>query len=153
MSSVPLTSTFTLRPGQAEDQPVIRALVRQEWLDPTSLDWRNFLVAEDARGRVLGIGQVKPLPGVRELGSLVVVPEYRAQGVGAALIHALLAREQGPLYLLCGDHRVPYYRKFGFHIIGWRDAPWPIRAKLLLPLAFRLFGVRVVAMRRLPAVV
>ena len=148
-----LPSTYHLRPARAQDQPTIRALVRQEWLDPTSLDWRNFLVAEGEGGRVIGIGQVKPLPGARELGSLVVVPEYREQGVGAALIHALMAGEKGPLYLLCGDHRVPYYQKFGFQVIGWRDAPWPIRAKLLLPLAFRLFGVRVVAMRRLPAVV
>ncbi len=137
-----------IRPGRAEDRSIIRRLIRQEGLDPTSLNWRNFLVAEDPAGRVIGIGQVKPLPGARELGSLVVVPEYRQQGVGAALIHALLAREKGPLYLLCGNHRVPYYQKFGFRPIGWRDAPWAIRAKLLPSLAFRLFGVRVVAMKR-----
>ena len=145
---MPFTPTFGLRPAQAEDQTTIRALVRQERLDPTSLHWRNFLVAEDAGGRIVGIGQVKPLPGARELGSLVVVPEYRQQGVGAALIQTLWAREKGPLYLLTRDRRVPYYQKFGFRPIGWRDAPWAIRAKLLPALAFRLFGVRVVAMRR-----
>lgn len=39
-------------------------------------------------------------------------------------------------------------QKFGFHPIGWRDARWAIRAKLLLPLVLRLFGVRVEAMER-----
>ena len=150
---MPLTPPFGIRPAQAQDQQTIRALVRRERLDPTSLDWRNFLVAEDSNGRVIGIGQVKPLPGARELGSLAVVAEARRQGVGAALVHALLTREKGSLYLLCGDRRVPYYQKFGFHTIGWLDAPWAIRAKLLLPLAFRLFGVRVVAMQRHPSVV
>ena len=150
MSLIP---TFDIRPAQTEDQATIRALVRQERLDPTSLDWRNFLVAEEAGGRVVGIGQVKPLPGARELGSLVVIPDTRQQGVGAALIHALVAREKGSLYLLTRDHRVPYYQKFGFRPIGWRDAPWAIRAKLLPALAFRLFGVRVVAMGREPSVV
>lgn len=147
-----LSPSTRIRPARADDAATIRALVRSESLDPTSLDWRNFLVAEDEGGQIVGIGQVKPLPGARELGSLVVVPAWRGRGVGAAIINALMARETGPLYLLTRDTRVPYYARFGFRVAGWRDLPWVIRGKLLIPQLFRLFGIRIVAMKRMPAV-
>ena len=35
-----------LRPAVAADQPLIRQMVRAEDLDPTSLHWSHFLVAE-----------------------------------------------------------------------------------------------------------
>ena len=39
------TARFALRHARAEDAATIRALVRQEHLDPTTLQWPNFLVA------------------------------------------------------------------------------------------------------------
>ena len=138
----------TIRRATEDDAATIRALVKAEHLDPTSLKWPNFLVAQDDIGRIIGIGQVKPLPGARELGSLVVVPEWRERGVGAALIHALMAQETGDLYLVCRDTLAPYYRKFGFCEIGWRDMPWVLRAKLGLAQVGRLFGIRGAVMKR-----
>lgn len=143
-----LAPPIQIRRATAADDATIRTLVRRERLDPTSLHWQNFLVAADEGGRVVGIGQIKPLLGASELGSLVVVPEWREKGVGAALIHALMDQTEEPLYLLCRDTRAPYYRKFGFVEIGLRDAPWAIRAKLLAGRLLRLLGARVVAMRR-----
>ncbi|MFN8483325.1 MAG: GNAT family N-acetyltransferase [Anaerolineae bacterium] len=138
----------SIRRATEADAATIRALVRAERLDPTTLKWPNFLVAEDDAGRIVGIGQVKPLPGARELGSLVVVPDWRERGVGGALIRALVAQESGALYLVCRDTLAPYYRKFGFRDIGWRDMPWALRAKFGLGQIGRLLGYRGAFMKR-----
>ncbi|MFN8498569.1 MAG: GNAT family N-acetyltransferase [Anaerolineae bacterium] len=139
---------MSIRRATAADEPTIRALVRAEHLDPTTLKWPNFLVAQDNAGRIVGIGQIKPLPGARELGSLVVVSDWRERGVGGALIRALMAPERGDLYLVCRDTRAPYYRKFGFREIGWRDMPWVLRAKFGMGQIGRLFGIRGAIMKR-----
>ena len=134
-----------LRPATAEDADTIRHMVRAERLDPTSLDWRHFLVAE-VDGHIIGIGQIKQHPGCQELGSLVVRPGYRRQGIGAGLIEALEARAGRPLYLMCRDRMAPYYERFGYEVIGLRAMPGFLRLKWLPTLLFRLFGVRVLVM-------
>ena len=139
--------TFHLRRARADDQATIRALVRGERLDPMTLDWPNFLVAEDDGGRLIGIGQIKPLRGARELGSLVVVPDWRERGVGAALIRALMADEPGPLFLVCRPMRVPYYRKFGFREIRLGEAQGALWVKAALIRVAGLVGVRGAVMR------
>ena len=70
-------------------------------LDPTTrLHFEHALVAE-VDGEVVGVGQIKHHPGCQELGSLVVLPEYRRQGIAAQLIAALEAEAERPLYLIC----------------------------------------------------
>lgn len=138
---------FHIRRARADDQATIRALVHGEHLDPMTLDWPNFLVAEGDGGRVVGIGQIKPLRGARELGSLVVVADWRERGVGAALIHALMADEPGPLFLVCREGRVPYYRKFGFREIGLGETQGALRVKAALMRAAGLVGLRGAVMR------
>jgi N-acetylglutamate synthase-like GNAT family acetyltransferase len=122
-------STF-IRPARAADQSAIRAIVHAARLIPRNLDWQRFLVAEED-GRVVGVGQVKPHnDGSRELASLAVLPECQGQGIGGALIEALLARESGAVYLMCMDRLEPYYQRFGFRRLG--------RAEL--PVSFRFVG-------------
>ena len=119
-----------IRPAQAADQPAIRAIVCAAWINPCDLDWQRFLVAEE-QGRVVGVGQVKPHgDGSRELASLAVIPERQARGIGGALIDALLAREPGPVYLMCMDRLERYYERFGFRRLARAD----------LPPSFRLVG-------------
>ena len=119
-----------IRPAQAADQPAIRAIVCRARINPLDLDWRRFVVAEES-GRIVGVGQVRPhRDGSRELASLAVIPGRQAQGIGGALIYALLARQPGPVYLMCMDRLEPYYRRFGFRRLA-RDE---------LPPAFRLIG-------------
>ena len=119
---------FRIRPARMDEQSIIRSLIRREHLDPLNVHWQNFLVAENAQG-IIGIAQIKPYPGGRELGSLVVAPQHRRSGVGAALIRALLAREAGPLLLFCVSFREAYYAKFGFHRAGIRELPAAFRFK------------------------
>lgn len=139
---------ITIRPARREEARTIRRMVRGAGLDPTSLHWPNFLVAEDA-GRIVGLGQVKPYWGGRELGSLVVLRAYRGRGIGGALIRALIEREPGELCLLCRDRLEPYYARFGFRRVGWRELRGVIRLKYVFSQSFRLLlRIRIIAMKR-----
>jgi N-acetylglutamate synthase-like GNAT family acetyltransferase len=133
---------FTLRDATAADQATIRTMVRAAHLNPTRLDWPNFLVAEHVGpegAQTVGIGQLRPHDGgVLELASLVVDEAYQGQGIGRALVHALIARAGGPLYLYCEGHNETYYQQFGFRTLTrLADVPRPIR---FMPRLFRLIG-------------
>lgn len=137
---------WSLRPARAADAPTIRALVRGERLDPTQLRWQQFLVAE-AAGTIVGVGQLRRYGAVQELGSLVVVPPWRGQHVGQALVRALVAQRSGPLYLECASARAPYYERLGFRRLPWYRVPWPLKAKFALSFLFGKLAGGVTAMR------
>ena len=140
--------SITIRNARLEDSATIKRIVRAAGLDPMSLHWPNFLVADRA-GRIIGIGQVKPYPGARELGSLAVLKAYRGRGVGSMIILALIERETGDLYLLCREALEVYYEPFGFRRAGWRELRGMVRRKYVFVQLFRLlFRVNVIAMRR-----
>ena len=145
-----MSESYTIRSATAGDEATIKALIRRERLDPFNVHWQNFLVAEDAKaGRIVGIGQVKPFHSGRELGSLVVVAEWRENGVGGAIIRALIEREHGPLVLFCLAFRESYYAKFGFRHCGLRDLPGELRVKYALGTIFtRLARYHLIAMKR-----
>jgi N-acetylglutamate synthase-like GNAT family acetyltransferase len=145
-----MPDAFTIRPARAADEAAIKALIRAEHLDPLNVHWENFLVAEDAgAGRIVGIGQVKPYRSGRELGSLVVVSDWRQNGVGGAIIRALIERERGPLLLFCLAFREPYYARFGFRRCGLRDLPGEFKLKYAMGTIFtRLVGRRLIVMQR-----
>ena len=144
-----MTEPFAIRPARADEQAHIRSMIRAEQLDPMNVHWENFLVAEEDN-RIIGIGQIKPYPGARELGSLAVVKRKREQGVGAAIINALIEREQGGiLYLFCLEFREPYYGKFGFKRAYMRDLPRSLKFKYAFGWIFtRVFGYKMIAMKR-----
>jgi amino-acid N-acetyltransferase len=120
----PLPDGISIRPAVAADDPAIRAIIRTEGLNPLGLHWRNFLIAEDAQRRIVGIGAVKPHgDGSRELASIAVLPEWRGRGVANAVIDALIARERNPLYLTCRNTMVAFYERFGFRRIGTEEMP------------------------------
>lgn len=136
---------LNIRPATKQDDATIKQMVSKEHLDPTSVKWQHFLVAE-RDGKIVGIGQVKEYPGCQELGSLVVLPEYRGRGIAGELIKALEARAGRPLYLTCRDRMQHYYERFGYQRIPILKAPRPILVKLLFTRLFLVFGVRIVLM-------
>jgi N-acetylglutamate synthase-like GNAT family acetyltransferase len=116
-----------IRAATEADQATIRAIIRAAQLNPMSLDWPRFLVAEDG-GEIVGIGQVKPHgDGSRELASIAVIPSHQRGGVGKQIIRALLAREAGPLYLMCMAHNETYYQQFGFRQVAPDEMPAVLR--------------------------
>jgi N-acetylglutamate synthase-like GNAT family acetyltransferase len=141
-------SDVSIRRATADDQELIRQMVRDENLDPTALNWPNFHIAEHG-GQIVGIGQIRPYPRCRELGSLVVKQEYRQQGVGALLVRSLLEQETGDVYLECLHHNETYYARFGFVRLAWWRVPMPLKLKVLLGnlIGRPLMGIRVVAMK------
>jgi amino-acid N-acetyltransferase len=123
--------------------------VKDEQLDPTALHWSHFVVAEHD-GEIVGIGQVRPYPRCRELGSLAVRKDYRVQGVGSMIVRALLEKEKGDVYLECEAFNEGYYVRFGFERISWYRAPYPLNLKTGLGGAFiRIFyRSQIIAMKR-----
>jgi N-acetylglutamate synthase-like GNAT family acetyltransferase len=120
-------------------------MVFAEHLDPTSLKWQNFLVAE-TEGIIVGIGQVRMHRGCRELGSLVVLKGYRGHGIAGRIVAELERTSGYPMYLLCESKMEGYYTGHGYRVIGWRAAPTVLKMKLLPTFLFRLFGIRVLIM-------
>ncbi len=114
---------YAMRPAVQADQPAITAIVRAAGINPLSLHWQRFLVTEEG-GRIIGLAQMKPhWDGSRELASLAVVPERRGNGIGSALVRALLAGERGPIYLTCREPLESYYARFGFCRLVNREMP------------------------------
>jgi N-acetylglutamate synthase-like GNAT family acetyltransferase len=142
---------IVIRPATAADAYAIKAIVRAAWLNPFDLDWPRFVVATWGPDTI-GVGQVKPhRDGTRELASIAVVPEWQGQGVGGAIVRALLAREPGPIYLMCNAHRESYYRRFGFRRLGRAAMPAYFRRFVLLAPLIRLITlnrVRLIVMGR-----
>jgi N-acetylglutamate synthase-like GNAT family acetyltransferase len=141
---------LTIRVATEADQAMIRRLIKEAHLNPMSLDWPNFVVAEE-EGAIVGVGQVKAhKDGSRELASIAVVPARQGQGIGRALIVTLLAREAGNvLHLTCRRDLQGYYERFDFRRL--EAAEYPRFFKRVVPLVnlvMRMFGTRILVMRR-----
>ena len=106
---------ITLRPATANDQNVIRQLIKEGEINPFGLDWRRFIVAQDANGVVVGCGQLKPHgKHTIELASIAVTRSYRKQGISRQIITYLQMQHTPPIWLMCGSHLEPFYELFGF---------------------------------------
>jgi N-acetylglutamate synthase-like GNAT family acetyltransferase len=147
------TSTnHTLRPATAADAEIIHQIISNEHLNPMSLNWERFVLAQDDAGNVIGCGQIKPHgDGTFELASIAVVPEWRGRGVARRIIEHLLEQHPGRLYLTCRDVLEPLYQKFGFVTVG-RDemTPYFLRLSRLANLFTSLLrrSERMLVMRR-----
>jgi N-acetylglutamate synthase-like GNAT family acetyltransferase len=146
----PTPGPVTIRPATEADQATIRRLIREANLNRMSLRWPTFVIAE-VDGAVVGIGQVKTHGGgTSELASIAVVPGRQGEGIGSAIIKALLAREpDGVLYLTCRNTLQSYYERFDFRAIEPGDYPGYYRRLLpLVNLIAGRFGMRILLMRR-----
>ena len=130
-----------IRRADADDQFAITAIVRAARNNPRDLDWQRFLLAQWGQD-IIGVGQVKlHLDGSRELASIAVVPEWQGNGVGGALIRALLSRETGPLHLMCNGDREQYYERFGFKRLDRPAMPPYFRRFMLIAPVLKLLSL------------
>jgi N-acetylglutamate synthase-like GNAT family acetyltransferase len=139
-----------IRTATEADQPTIRRFVKEARLNPMSLNWPNFVIAEDDN-EIVGVGQVKAHgDGTRELASIVVAPARQGHGIGSAVIKNLLARNPAAvLHLTCRSELQSYYERFGFRLLS-RAAYPPYFARMipLVNLVGRFAGMRILVMRR-----
>jgi amino-acid N-acetyltransferase len=141
---------YTIRPATEADQPTIRRMIREAGINPMNLKWSNFLVAEEDRA-VVGIGQVKIHgDGSSELASMAVLRERQGEGIGSAIITALIAGQGGrTLHLTCRRELEGYYKRFGFERVERPD--YPAYFARLLPVVnvfARLARTQIILMRR-----
>lgn len=108
---------------------VIQQLVASVDGDLYEINIQEFLVAEDASGVILGCGRLRPYPEFCELASLAVTQSVRTQGLGRAIVEGLLDLYAGEVYLVCEDHLVEFFRRFGFRLIPQEDMPDGLRPK------------------------
>ena len=110
---------MNIRAATAADQSTIHRIIHDANINPMSLDWRRFVVAEaEEDGRVIGVGQVKEhSDGSRELASIAVIPEWRGRGIADEIIRALLKQQDGTVYLTCRDSLESFYTRYGFYSI------------------------------------
>jgi predicted GNAT family N-acyltransferase len=96
---------------------------------PVELEWDEFdvtsehAVATDASGEVVGTARLVPVSANEcRIGRMAVLAAHRGQGVGAAMLEALLqrARERGErqVVLHAQMHAAGFYRRFGFEPHG-----------------------------------
>ncbi len=114
---------WQVRPARLYDLPAIEALVAAAGGDREELREDQFLVAEDDDGAILGCGRLKPYASFVELASLAVGEQTRASGVGREIVTRLVAWGQRPLYLICEDDVVDFFRRFGFGLIPISKIP------------------------------
>ena len=114
-------TTAAFAPGQPPDQiPNEARLIDDLRLCPAWLPALSLVAvtpAGEVIGHVLGTrGHVGPHP-VLAIGPLAVRPDRQQNGVGSALMHAVLGAADAlgePLAALLGDPA--YYRRFGFEL-------------------------------------
>lgn len=110
-------ATWQVRQARPGDLPAIEELVASVGGDLENLEAEQFVVALDSEQRVIGCGRLKPYPGFCELASIAVKDAWRVSGVGQAVVSQLLRSHQGPVYLICEDDVVDFFRRFGFDLI------------------------------------
>jgi predicted GNAT family N-acyltransferase len=104
---------------------VRRAVFIEEQRVPEALEWDDWdarsvhVLAQAPTGEPIGTGRLLPDGFV---GRMAVLREWRAQGVGSALLRELLAlaREQGcdAVRLNAQTQAIPFYARFGFEAQG-----------------------------------
>ena len=148
---------IVFRRASEQDQPAIRELVHGERLNPTGINWPNFLVAA-VGGRIIGAAQVRNhTDGSRELGSLVVAREKRGHGIASRMIDALLADEREPVWMITPASHARIYARWGFEEIEPSAAPVEVRFNYRMGRLARIISFfkrqprrRLVILERLP---
>jgi len=118
------TSTISYLDAKSEDMIAITDLINSVHGDDRNLDHRQFIVAKDLEKIVGCIRTIQVESDCKEMASLVVLPEYRKQGIGSTLVDLILKKDLSrPLYLVCHREKIPLYTPHAFHEVGVQKIP------------------------------
>lgn len=107
---------------QCFSTPWTQAMLEEELYNPCAC----FIVAEGEGGSLLGYAGLHVAADEGYIDNIAVLPEYRRQGVGAALLGAFLAFGQAHLAFLTLEVRpsnqpaIAFYQAHGFQQVGRR---------------------------------
>jgi predicted GNAT family N-acyltransferase len=92
---------------------------------PPDLEWDGLdaacehVLALDTDGRAIGTARLTP---EHAIGRMAVLSTWRGRGIGAAMLHALIARAQAQHWQHVSLHAqvaaIGFYQRFGFHCHG-----------------------------------
>lgn len=109
---------IVIRKARLQEDKAIRALVLSERMRPIDLKPENFLLAVKD-DEIIGTVQMRRHPdGTRELGSLVVAPAWRRQGIATRLVDELLKNERQSVYAIAARAQWTRYARWGFERVA-----------------------------------
>ena len=126
-----LSCEFSISRAKKEDAMKIRKLIYEESLHPFGLDWRNFLVVKK-NDEIIACGQLRSHGNVDELSSLIVVSNYRRQGIGLILANRLIEQSKTSIYLSGKVELESFYCQLGFNRVNWFNLPTNIKFEFSL---------------------
>ncbi len=94
------------------------------WLSrhPPKSDWINYWVVESA-GKIKACAKWAHFESYSELQQIYVMPNWRSQGLGAALVERCISQTQQPVYVISDRQHRRFFSRFGFVVIEWDDLP------------------------------
>lgn len=141
---MPAAASITLRPARTQDVPAVRELVRplaerRVLLQKEAVAFyeaiQEFVVAEDADGRLAGFGALHVMwEDLAEVRTLATSPAARGHGVGGRMIEELLARAArlGVGRVFCLTFEVAFFARHGFAVMENQETIEPeVFAELL----------------------
>ncbi len=130
MSSMPDPSDYRIRRADwRRDRDALRRVRLDVFVNeqgvPESLEWNDqdaaavHLLALDGAGRPIGTARLLP---TGQIGRMAVLPEWRGQGVGSALLREILAIAADcgypDIFLNAQTSALPFYLRAGFLPVG-----------------------------------
>lgn len=105
--------SITIRPAKDNDNPALKQLLLKLDLYYSTLEMKDFWVAED-QGKIVGAVQLQEHDNFIFLGSLGVLPDQQKHGLAKALLNKVLpgCKKDIYLYTIIPD----FFKKFGFSV-------------------------------------
>lgn len=125
-----MSASWQVGPSLTRDLDQIEELIVSVGGDQDQIDTNQFTIARDPNQQIIGCARLKPYPGFVELASLAVSDQWRGSGVGREIIDQLLQEHQGPIFLVCEDHLINFFREFGFDLIPTSEMLPGLESKL-----------------------
>jgi amino-acid N-acetyltransferase len=146
MRNVTSYQAILVRRARGCDVQEIETLLSTEDLDRSAFILEDFLVAEALAGGFAGCARLKSYSDCVELSSVAVHPMYRGQGIGSAIVAALLEHAAVPaIYLVCEPKETAFFARFGFQVLCRAHVPPMLLPKLF---AYEAKVGTMVAMKR-----
>ena len=122
---------ITYKVAKQDDLQKILDLLKSVRGDTRNIRVNQLVVAKEGND-IVGCVRIKELSlDCLELASLGVVENYRRQGIGIALVKAVLRLdERRPVYLLCFRDNETFYNKCGFKLTNSEGLPQILQTEL-----------------------